>query len=374
MTGLLACINAETGQPLWQVNATDDDVLKPFFSSPALTADGKYLIVGQGVHQDRDCALLCFDTANGKIKWQAKTPLHIESSPAIFGDLAVVGAGAIEGPDGRAQGDPGMVIAVTISTGKEIWRQRVIDPESSPAIDENGVIYIGSGFNGAAVVALRSDSDAVLKEKGQQRILWQTPAGLPITNAITLVGDMVITGGGNGDVVHSVANAQGTVLALDRKTGAIKWQTPFADSVLGPIAARDGVLICPVRTGEVAALSASDGKILWHTAISGKSPVLASCSVTPEAIYALSSDGILAVLDPKDGKVLEKVPLNDQAKPGTGLSTSAPLVVAGLVIVGSETGGLHCVVGARGGAGGASNANDRHTNQRLHPDAFRGPR
>ena len=354
-TGILSCLDAETGKPIWEITTAGDDVLPAFFSSPALTADGKSLLIGQGLHQDRNCSLLCFDTATKALRWAAKTPLHIESSPAIFGDMAVVGAGAIEGPDGRPTGDPGFVLAVRISDGKELWRQAVNDPESSPAIDENGMVYIGSGFNGNAIVAIRSESPEQLAEKKLERIAWRTPVAHPITGAITLSGDLVIAGGGNSDVVHSNPNPQGVVVALDRKTGQVRWQRTLPDSVLSGVAARDGLVICPVRTGEVVALSQTDGNIVWHTPISGKAAVIASCAFTGERIYAVSSDGYLAVIDPKSGKVLEKSYINDQAKAGTGLSTSPPQVANGRVIVGSETGGLQCLVGsaADGGAGKA---------------------
>jgi outer membrane protein assembly factor BamB len=106
----LACLDGETGKPLWQTTEvkgegpqTQNSVfgnpapLRPFFSSPAVTQDGKYLVIGQGLHEDRDCSLLCFDASTGQLRWAVKTPLHIESSPAIAGDVAVVGAGAVEG-------------------------------------------------------------------------------------------------------------------------------------------------------------------------------------------------------------------------------------------------------------------------------------
>ena len=64
--GLLACVDAQTGKALWQVTDLHDDFLKPFFSSPTVTADGKYMLIGQGLHQDRDCELLCLDTATGE--------------------------------------------------------------------------------------------------------------------------------------------------------------------------------------------------------------------------------------------------------------------------------------------------------------------
>jgi outer membrane protein assembly factor BamB len=344
--GLLAAIDMETGKPIWQVTEMNDEPLRAFFSSPALTKDGKYLIIGQGLHADNDCSLLCFDAASGKLRWAVKTSLHIESSPAIFGDMAVVGAGAIERTDGVAATDPGFVFAVRINDGKELWRQPVNDPESSPAIDKDGVIYIGSGCNGNAVVALRSESEEELRERKLDRIIWRKEISLPVTSAITLIDDLAIAGAGNGDFVQSNQAAKGVVVAFDRQSGEIRWQTPFNDAVLGVIAGRDNMLLCPSRTGEVAALAAKDGRVLWRTRISGDAPVLAGCAFTGQCIYAVSSDGYLAVLNPQDGKILAKTYLNDQAKPGSGLSTSSPMVIGGCIIAGSETGGLHCFGGS----------------------------
>lgn len=347
-TGLLACLDADTGKPIWQVTDLGKDALPPFFSSPAVTADGKYVIIGQGLHQDRNCSLLCFETATGKLHWAVKTPLHIESSPAIFGDLAVVGAGAIEGGDGKPTGDPGYVFAVRISDGKQLWKQAVNDPESSPAIDEAGIVYIGSGFNGSAVVALRSGPDEELQAQKLDRILWRTPLAYPITAPVTLSGDLVIVGGGNSDMVHSDKNAQGLVVALNRKTGQIVWQAKFEDAVLGSIAVRDGMMICPLRTGEVAALAVTDGHVLWRSRVSGTAPVLAGGALTKDRAYVVSNDGYLVAFAASTGKMLEKVYLNDQRKPGTGLSLSSPQVAGNRIVVGSETGGLRALLGTEG--------------------------
>ena len=344
-TGLLACLDAETGKPVWQVTDLGDDPLRPFFSSPALTADGKHLLIGQGLHEDRDCSLLCFDADTGHLAWAAKTPIHIESSPAIQGDLVVVGAGAIEGKDGKAVGDPGFVLAARISDGKVLWRYAVNDPESSPAIDENGIVYIGSGFNGNAIVALRSKTDEELRASGLPRLLWRVEVAQPVTGAATLAGDLVVFGAGNADVVHSNSNAQGLVVAIERKTGMVRWQTAFDDGVLGTIAFHGGTLICPVRTGEIVALAVEDGRVLWRRAISGAVPVMAGCAFTGSQVVGVSSDGNLAILNAKDGAIEEKFYLNDQGKPGSGLSLSAPQIRTGRIFVGSETGGLRCLSG-----------------------------
>ncbi len=349
-TGLFAALDYDTGKPLWQITELNKTALPPFFSSPSVTADGKYVVVGQGLHQDRNSSLLCFETATGTLHWAVKTTQHIESSPAIFGDMAVAGAGAIEGSDGKPVGDPGFVFAVRISDGKQLWKQPVNDPESSPAIDENGIVYIGSGFNGQAVVALRSNSDEELQAQKLNRILWKTSLAYPITAPVTLVGDLAIVGGGNGDMVHSDKNPGGLVVALNRRTGQMVWQQKFEDAVLGGIAADHGMLIAPLRTGEVAALSSTDGKVLWRTRVSGTAPVLVGGALTKDRAWVVSNDGYLVALAASTGKVLEKVYLNDEKKAGSGLSLSSPQVFGNRLIVGSETGGLRSFVGTAGGA------------------------
>lgn len=341
--GTIYCLDARTGRELWKQEKADGEDLKAFFSSPALSEDRKSIIVGQGLHADADCSLLCFNTEDGKLRWKVKTSLHIESSPAIQGDLVVVGAGAIEDNNHKPTTDPGYVFAVQISTGKELWRHKVADPESSPAIDDDGTIYIGSGFNGNAIVALRSQPDDVLKQKNQSRELWKTPAKYPITGPVTLVDDLVIVGGGNGDFVYEDPKPAGVVMAIDRKTGTVKWEAKTDAAVLGRIVARDGKLYCPVRTGQVITLSLADGQPIWKQSVSGKSPILAGIALSADGktVFAVAKDGYLALLDSANGQLIEKHSLNDPKKPPEkGLTLSTPTLADGKLYVGSETGGL----------------------------------
>ena len=343
--GTIFCIDANTGKEIWKAEKADAEDLKAFFSSPALTADQKSIVIGQGLHTDADCSLLCFDADSGQLRWKVKTPLHIESSPAIRGDLAVVGAGAIEGEDHKPTTHPGYVFAVQISTGKELWRHDVNDPESSPAIADDGTVYIGSGFNGNAVVAMRSETDDELKSKGLKRELWKTSAPYPITGPVALLDDLVIVGGGNGDFVNEDPNPAGVVMALNRKDGSVKWQTKTDAAVLGAMVARNGRLYCPVRNGQVIALNLADGQIVWRQSISGKSPILGGVAISSDGgtLFAVSKDGYLALLNTVDGKILERHELNRKDKPGEkGLTLSTPTLAGDKLFLGSETGGLHC--------------------------------
>ena len=353
--GSVVCLNAATGKLVWEVEMKDAKRdLGGFFSSPALTADGKRLVIGQGLHPDYDSELVCIDTATGAVQWLLECPLHIESSPAIAGDIVVAGAGAVEDPKThtpKSHSDPakdrnaGFVFAARISTGEIIWKHAVNDPESSPAIAD-GVVYIGSGFNGNAVTALRlTETDAQLKAAGLTREIWKTSTPFPATGAITLAGGAVLVGCGNGDYVFQAPKPAGAVLALDAETGQVLWTQSMPDGVLGPIAVVDRTAIVPVRNGEVLALdlAAKDesSRVLWRTVPRKGSRVLAGAAYTGTHAYVVTHDGYLVVLDAANGEVIEMTYVNSD--PGEmGMSIASPMVVAGRVVVGSETGGLRC--------------------------------
>ena len=341
--GSLFCIDAESGRLIWRLEDSGDEDLKGFFSSPAVSADGRYLVIGQGLHPDANCDLLCINALTGALHWKYRVELHIESSPVIVGDMVIGGAGAIEHPTThKVMSHPGFVFAVRISDGTELWRHPVADPESSPAVGD-GVVYIGSGFNGRAVVALNIAPDL----PPEKRLLWKTPTPYPATGAVTLTDDLVIVGTGNGDFVFRAPDPKGIVMALDRDDGQIRWTKELDGSVLGAVAAGDGILICPVGNGEVVALDQGNGNVLWRRQLSEHARVLAAPAFTGSLVYAVTMDGYLTVLDAKDGKLLERHYVNDKGRPGNqGLSISSPTVAAGRVFLGSETGGLRCYVGS----------------------------
>lgn len=349
--GGMFAIDINTGKELWLNDLLDPATEKEFkgiFSSPSVSSDGKYVVIGQGLHPDSNCELLCFNTSDGTLHWKVKTPLHVEGSPVIDGNIVIAGAGAIEvGNNHKAAGDPGFIFAVELSSGKQLWKYAVNDPESSPVV-YNGIVYIGSGFNGNAVVALRTESDKELADKGLNRLLWKKETPHPATGAITVVDGLVLVGCGNSDYVFAAKNPEGNVIAFDCKTGDQKWKVDMPDAILGAIACKNGIAICPVRNGEVVALSIKEsGKELWRQRVNKSMPVLAAPSFTGTHVYAVSQDGYLAVLNGKDGSILEKHYINSKSKPGSmGLSLSSPIIYNNRLFIGSETGGITCFKGA----------------------------
>lgn len=350
--GAVFCLDAATGEEQWYTDVFDDPdtgrerELKAFFSSPAVSADAARLVIGQGLHVDEDCELVCLDAQSGAVRWVVPTPLHIEGSPAIEGDLVVAGAGAVEGEDLKPKGDPGFVFAVRISDGTLLWKYPLNDPESSPVV-RDGIVYIGSGFNGSAVVALRTASDEQLKAQGLDRLVWKTDTPFPAVGVVTLLDDLVLIGCGNANYVFTSPNPKGVVVALDRATGNIRWQTDVSGSVLGAIAARDGKAVCAALGGEIVAIDlAAEGQTLWRAPVGDRSLLKAGPALTETHVYVLTHDGYLCVLEATGGELVEQHYVNAPDKPGEmGLSTSSPFVAGGKVFVGSETGGLRCFVG-----------------------------
>jgi outer membrane protein assembly factor BamB len=202
-------------------------------------------------------------------------------------------------------------------------------------------------LNGNAVVALRTATDEELAAAGLERLVWKTETPHPAVGAVTLADDLVLIGCGNANYVFMSPDPKGEVIALDRETGEIRWQTKVTNSVLGAIATRDGKAVCGVLDGTVVALDIkADGKILWQTPVRDRSLLKAGPALTETHVYALTHDGYLCVLDAASGELLEQHYGNSPERPGEmGLSTSSPFVSGGKVFVGSETGGLRCFVG-----------------------------
>lgn len=355
--GTVFRLDLATGKQDWICEFKDPKAKQEFlgfFSSPAVNSEGTRLLIGQGLHMDFDAALVCLDTADGTVKWTVPTPLHIEGSPAIEGDIVVAGAGAVElGEDHKPKGDPkgkghpGFVVGVRISTGEVLFRETVHDPEGSPVL-KDGICYIGSGLNGSKVVAIRADLNvAELVAKGLKRRVWELETPYPATGAVTLTGDLLLLGCGKGDFVFAAKEPEGLLLAIDVKSGQKRWEVKLPDAVLAPIAVNGTVGIVPCRNGEVVAINlAQQGTELWRARLNKNAPVLAGAAFTGDTVYAVSNDGYLVVLDAKDGKQIERIYLNAKGKPGElGLCTSSPLLVDGKLVVGSETGGLRCFVG-----------------------------
>ena len=368
--GAVFCLNAATGKLIWRTEKAGDHDLKGILSSPVLSADRKSVLIGSGMEFDDrgGVYLLCLDAATGKVRWRRHVPNnHILGAPAVRGDMVVAGAGAVERNDHAEIRHTGFVMAVRISDGRELWRMDMVDPESSPAFGPAGTLYIAAGLplerkggTGAAIYALRTETDAELKAAGLGRVIWKTPTPHGMVSPITLADGLVIAGGGRTYWGFSVLDGQdgraleGAVVALDRKTGKVRWIVKTEDSVWAPIAVSGGRAICAAGgqkdcsitdspKGSVLAIDIESGHVLWRRKVGKAAPVLGGPVFTGKLVYALAADETLSVIDADTGRVTEQHRLGSPEGPVVKQRcASGPLLVNGLLYVATQSGGLRC--------------------------------
>lgn len=149
------------------------------------------------------------------------------------------------------------------------------------------------------------------------------------------------------------ADTYGTVSSFNRFTGKLSWTTrigepakrglvkslkPFARTdlgfVSGGIGSGEGILVLGTTSGEVIALSASDGSERWRTNVT--SEVLNSPAVGRTQVYVQSNNGRLSGLDIETG---ERIWSFDSQVPILTLrGSSAPILANDLVYTGFANG------------------------------------
>lgn len=138
-------------------------------------------------------------------------------------------------------------------------------------------------------------------------------------------------------------DTNGVVHAFDAATGARRWEVSFqvkgdaASSVYGGGASfADGRVYITTGVGEVAALEAASGKVLWKVKPAG--PLRGSPTIAYNQIFVMTQDNQIYALDAADGAQL----WHETASSGqTGVfGVAAPAAGQGTVISGYSTGEL----------------------------------
>lgn len=265
------------------------------------------------------------------VAWEFPVERPIRMTPAIAAGRAFIGSEA------------GMLYAVDVETGAELWRFAAgASLVSTPTIDTDGRLYVGT--LGGIFYAL----DAAVGD-----VLWQSDIGGEIYSSALLLGDRLIVASTSGTLVALnpvdgvmqwlradmgaiwsspaasvdgdtiyVGTRAGNLLAIDPTDGAERWRVTFGAGIDATPAILDGVITIGTYDGTFAAINAADGVELWRTALGNT--VYTSAAVTPEAIYVNTLGGAAFALDPATGATLWTIEIGSPAY--------ASPVVAGSVV------------------------------------------
>lgn len=249
----------------------------------------------------------------------------ITASPIVYG-------GRVYTLDAEAR-----VTAFSTSGGSAVWRVS-LRPEDERgeggyggglAID-NGRLYAATGFG--RVVAL----DPVSGKK-----LWEKNIGVPVRASPTAVNDkvFVITIEGH---VYALAGFDGgelwTYRGVPEKTSIISSPSPAVDG---------GIVVVPYTSGELVALRAEDGTLVWSENLARTRTVSSLASLSDAArpaidggvVYAVGHAGRLIATQLKTGERLWSINV-----PGT----QAPVIAGENLFVVDTSGQLHAITRADG--------------------------
>lgn len=137
------------------------------------------------------------------------------------------------------------------------------------------------------------------------------------------------------DTVY-VSNDKGMVYALDALTGAQRWQYNAKEAITGSIGADYSTVLLGLQTGDVIALSADKGELLWRVHLS--SEILVAPQVRGDTVVVRSLDGKLFGLESTTGETRW---VYERDVPVLSLrGNSTPMIIDDEVYVGLDNGKL----------------------------------
>ena len=394
-TGVVYALDLETGEQRWASEPTGFNI-GPF--GVAVDDERVYTLDGSSgvlaLARDDGSRLWATDVTS--------TTTGIDIQPIVVGDLVLVSSVPISLDGIYAPGDRGVVYALDAATGEVRWSFDTVDgdlwghPEVNsgggawypPAVDEElGVVYVGVANpapfpgttewpNGSSRPGPNLYTDSLVAlDLATGALLWYhqvTPHDLFDRDQVhaLIAGDTVVSAGKSGVLV-----------GLDPTSGTRRWRTEVGlhrndtletldgpteiapgtyGGILTPPATADGVIyaavvnapttLSPDETayfgadlgqldGDVVAVDATDGSVLWSTPVPG-SPLGGATVVGDLVLTALLGGGVIA-LRRDDGAIVRTIDtgggvngwmaaLSDRLLVPVGMSDPPALLALGL--------------------------------------------
>ena len=211
-------------------------------------------------------------------------------SPAIVANGMVFAADAY-----------GEVTALDAATGRERWSF-----DTRPKKERDGALGAGLAFEGGTLYVVTGLSEAMSLDPATGTLGWRAPLPAPARGAPTVVGGRLF-----------VLTTENQLVALSTTDGARQWSyrgQPTTTMVLGlPAPAVEGdVVVAGFASGELAAVRAQDGKLIWSETLSsargGGLADIAAITAMPlidrNRVIAAGLGGLAIAIDLRSGRRL----------------------------------------------------------------------
>lgn len=282
---------------------------------PAIAGDEIFTV-------DREGQVTALSLSSGKINWQVDLDTTITGGVGVGDGIVVVG------------NTFGEIVVLDAENGTFKWQKELSSVMLSPPLIQDDVMVVRTGDG--KIVALETAG-------GQQ--LWVYDRGVPV---LTLRGNSSPVIGGK-ELVFTGFDS-GKVTAVVIKNGRPYWEVnaavPRGRTDMERLVDIDGSMILLGRIlyvvtyqGNIVAIDAVEGKILWSKEMSS----YAGITISERHIYVTDSDSNLWSVDRVSGNFLWKQDKLAYRK------LTAPAVVGEYVIVGDYEGYVHILSQMDGG-------------------------
>ena len=192
------------------------------------------------------------------------------------------------------------VSAYDVKSGKQLWRTSL-----TPDEEDDDHISGGLAFEAGKIYATTGFAQVISLDAGNGKILWRKMVGGPLRSAPTARGGRVFA-----------ITVDSRLYALNGSDGEELWTyTGIAEvaSLLGGAspAVGSGVVIAPFASGELVALKAENGRVLWTESLSTtrRTDVVSTLAhirgrpiIDRGRVFAISHGGMMISIDLRSGR------------------------------------------------------------------------
>ena len=292
---------------VWDRSVGDGTDRKGFVSAPPVISNGVIYVM------DADNTIRAFSETDGAELWEYKIEKSVGQTTRTQGTSIVdrvrdpvsvfdgsgrdkdsVGGGvAVDKGRLYATSGLGMIVALDAATGAPIWQRPTRTPmHSAPVASDNRIF------------AITDDNEIMAFNAGTGEVQWTYQGIVETARMLTapvpaVVGDTVIAPFSSGEIV-----------ALRAQNGGVLWQdalsstarlTPLAslnDIGFGPVVA-DGFVIASAQSGVMTAFDLRTGQRIW----SQPAGSIGMPWVAGDTVFTATTDGKIAALSKLDGTV-----------------------------------------------------------------------
>ncbi|SDW37059.1 Outer membrane protein assembly factor BamB, contains PQQ-like beta-propeller repeat [Albimonas donghaensis] len=294
-----------------------------------LTDSGPVIADGVIFLRDGEAGVRAFDAGSGRRRWDVDLTPDGESSATGFGGgLAVVGDRLY------VTNGFGLVAALNVADGAEIWRHQAQAPIHSAPVVAGGKVIAVTRANKAVALNAEDGSVAWTKDSGLNR------AGNLGGSAPAATENVVALPYGSGELVLARTESGATLWSATLVSpGKVEGMAAFPDVTSAPALGPGPSVVAANAGGAMALFDGRNGRRVWQLDFGSMSPVWE----VADTLYAVTSEPSVVRVDIGTGDIMWRAPLETWEDPEDReipIGYGGPVLAGGRVLVTSSDGRL----------------------------------